>query len=54
MTVPNETGGNGHVSQTAPDRALGADATPEPVFLVYGRSGWIGGLVGDILKAQGA
>lgn len=24
------------------------------VWLIYGRSGWIGGLVGDILKAQGA
>ena len=24
------------------------------VFLVFGKSGWIGGLVGDILKAQGA
>lgn len=25
-----------------------------PVFLVYGKSGWIGGLVGEILKQQGA
>lgn len=24
------------------------------VFLVYGRNGWIGGLLGDVLKAQGA
>lgn len=24
------------------------------VFLVYGRTGWIGGLVGDLLKSQGA
>lgn len=26
----------------------------EPVFLVFGKTGWIGGLVGDILKEQGA
>ncbi|KAI8474769.1 MAG: hypothetical protein J3K34DRAFT_406524 [Monoraphidium minutum] len=26
----------------------------EPVFLIFGKSGWIGGLVGDILKQQGA
>ena len=26
---------------------------PSPVFLVYGKRGWIGGLVGDILKKQG-
>lgn len=24
------------------------------VFLVYGRNGWIGGLLGEVLKAQGA
>ena len=24
------------------------------VFLVYGRTGWIGGLLGDLLKTQGA
>jgi len=24
------------------------------VFLVYGKTGWIGGLVGEILKQQGA
>ncbi|BDA42934.1 Trifunctional UDP-glucose 4,6-dehydratase/UDP-4-keto-6-deoxy-D-glucose 3,5-epimerase/UDP-4-keto-L-rhamnose-reductase [Coccomyxa sp. Obi] len=26
----------------------------EPVFLVFGRSGWIGGLVGELLTSQGA
>uniref|UniRef100_A0A383WB05 NAD-dependent epimerase/dehydratase domain-containing protein n=1 Tax=Tetradesmus obliquus TaxID=3088 RepID=A0A383WB05_TETOB len=26
----------------------------EPVFLIFGRSGWIGGLVGDYLKEKGA
>ncbi|KAK9790364.1 hypothetical protein WJX73_008080 [Symbiochloris irregularis] len=26
----------------------------EPTFLVFGKSGWIGGLVGDLLKQQGA
>jgi hypothetical protein len=25
-----------------------------PVFLVFGKSGWIGGLLGDLLKEQGA
>jgi hypothetical protein len=24
------------------------------VFLIFGKSGWIGGLVGDVLKKQGA
>lgn len=24
------------------------------MFLVFGRSGWIGGLLGDLLKEQGA
>lgn len=24
-----------------------------PKFLIYGKSGWIGGLVGDLLKEQG-
>ena len=24
------------------------------VFLIFGKSGWIGGLVGDLLKEQGA
>lgn len=28
--------------------------TEEPVFLIYGKSGWIGGLVGQMLKEQGA
>jgi len=27
---------------------------PEPVYLVFGKSGWIGGLVGELLKSQGA
>lgn len=27
---------------------------PSQVFLVYGRSGWIGGIVGELLTAQGA
>lgn len=26
----------------------------EPVFLIFGKSGWIGGLVGELLKQQGA
>lgn len=26
----------------------------EPVFLIFGKSGWIGGLVGELLKSQGA
>lgn len=26
----------------------------EPVYLVFGKSGWIGGLVGELLKEQGA
>lgn len=26
----------------------------EPVFLIFGKSGWIGGLVGTLLKEQGA
>jgi dTDP-4-dehydrorhamnose reductase len=26
----------------------------EPTFLIYGRNGWIGGLVGEMLKKQGA
>ncbi|KAL4537173.1 hypothetical protein Ndes2526B_g04915 [Nannochloris sp. 'desiccata'] len=30
------------------------ESTTEQVFLVYGRTGWIGGLVGDLLKSQGA
>lgn len=25
-----------------------------PVFLVFGKTGWIGGLLGELLKAQGA
>lgn len=29
-------------------------AGSEPVFLVFGRTGWIGGLVGELLKQQGA
>ncbi|KAF6260950.1 hypothetical protein COO60DRAFT_1637167 [Scenedesmus sp. NREL 46B-D3] len=29
-------------------------STSEPVFLIFGRSGWIGGLVGDYLKEKGA
>jgi len=28
--------------------------TSEPVFLIFGKTGWIGGLVSDILKQQGA
>ena len=44
---------------TVPDAAAAGatyavDPSREPVFLVYGRSGWIGGLVGDLLKASGA
>lgn len=27
---------------------------PLQVFLIFGKSGWIGGLVGDILREQGA
>lgn len=27
---------------------------PLQVFLIFGKSGWIGGLVGDLLKQQGA
>ena len=26
----------------------------EPVFLVFGKTGWIGGLLGDVLREQGA
>jgi UDP-glucose 4,6-dehydratase len=26
---------------------------PAPVFLIYGKNGWIGGLLGDILKKEG-
>lgn len=26
----------------------------EPVFLIFGKNGWIGGLLGDILREQGA
>ncbi|KAG1673669.1 hypothetical protein FOA52_010537 [Chlamydomonas sp. UWO 241] len=26
----------------------------EPVFLIFGKTGWIGGLLGDLLKEQGA
>jgi hypothetical protein len=26
----------------------------EPVFLIFGKSGWIGGLLGDLLKENGA
>ena len=29
-------------------------AVPGQVFLVFGRSGWIGGLVGELLTQQGA
>lgn len=29
----------------------GSDETPK--FLIYGKSGWIGGLVGELLKEQG-
>ena len=29
-------------------------ASTEPVFLVYGRNGWIGGLLGELLTTQGA
>ena len=29
-------------------------ASSEPIYLVYGRSGWIGGLLGELLTAQGA
>lgn len=28
--------------------------SPEPVFLLFGKSGWIGGLLGQLLKEQGA
>eukprot|EP00877_Chromochloris_zofingiensis_P014903 jgi/Chrzof1/9667/Cz04g11170.t1 len=39
MATANGTSQNGHA---------------EPVFLIFGRSGWIGGLVGELLKQQGA
>lgn len=32
----------------------GAGKHEEPVFLVFGKSGWIGGLLGELLKASGA
>lgn len=31
-----------------------ANGHAEPVFLVFGKSGWIGGLVGELLRQQGA
>jgi hypothetical protein len=31
-----------------------ADGIPEPVFLVFGRTGWIGGLLGEQLRSMGA
>lgn len=32
----------------------GTQSTDEPVkFLIYGRTGWIGGLVGELLEQQG-
>ncbi|CAL5219469.1 g1304 [Coccomyxa viridis] len=34
--------------------AFQSSAPVDPVFLVFGRSGWIGGLVGEILTQQGA
>eukprot|EP00877_Chromochloris_zofingiensis_P000467 jgi/Chrzof1/10420/UNPLg00346.t1 len=39
MATANGTSHNGHA---------------EPVFLIFGRSGWIGGLVGELLQQQGA
>ena len=33
---------------------VSASEPAAPAFLVYGRGGWIGGLLGDLLKAQGA
>jgi UDP-glucose 4,6-dehydratase len=49
------------VSPAATPRAFGSShalapaAKPDaPVFLVYGRNGWIGGLLGELLQAQGA
>eukprot|EP01025_Chloroclados_australasicus_P004563 TRINITY_DN1115_c0_g1_i2.p1 TRINITY_DN1115_c0_g1~~TRINITY_DN1115_c0_g1_i2.p1 ORF type:complete len:352 (-),score=29.13 TRINITY_DN1115_c0_g1_i2:284-1339(-) len=35
------------------NRSLMATGDAEPVFLVFGKSGWIGGLVGDYLKEKG-
>ncbi|KAK9867293.1 hypothetical protein WJX84_002945 [Apatococcus fuscideae] len=31
-----------------------ANGSAQPVFLIFGKSGWIGGLIGDMLKQQGA
>ena len=39
---------------TAHHLAPASDANAAPVFLVYGRSGWIGGLMGKLLTEQGA
>eukprot|EP00199_Chlamydomonas_sp_CCMP681_P002912 CAMPEP_0119105632 /NCGR_PEP_ID=MMETSP1180-20130426/3544_1 /TAXON_ID=3052 ORGANISM="Chlamydomonas cf sp, Strain CCMP681" /NCGR_SAMPLE_ID=MMETSP1180 /ASSEMBLY_ACC=CAM_ASM_000741 /LENGTH=308 /DNA_ID=CAMNT_0007090739 /DNA_START=13 /DNA_END=939 /DNA_ORIENTATION=- len=33
---------------------MAANGSGEPLFLVFGRSGWIGGLMGQLLKEQGA
>ncbi|KAL4427442.1 hypothetical protein ABPG77_000731 [Micractinium sp. CCAP 211/92] len=30
------------------------NGSSEPVFLIFGKSGWIGGLLGELLKKQGA
>ncbi|GFH08004.1 epimerase domain-containing protein [Haematococcus lacustris] len=42
-----------HNSETIVTMASNGTAH-EPVFLVFGRSGWIGGLLGELLKQQGA
>ena len=36
------------------DAALGLASSASQVFLVFGRTGWIGGLLGKLLKERGA
>ena len=44
----------GHAAEEAAKNGVVVDASEEkPVFLVYGRTGWIGGKVGKLLTEQG-
>ena len=50
-TMPMPEAPNAH--QMAPEQVDDVNSQ-KPVFLVYGRSGWIGGLMGKLLTEQGA
>jgi UDP-glucose 4,6-dehydratase len=50
MPMPEDTSAH----QMAPAATAFSSTNSGPVFLIYGRSGWIGGLLGKLLSEQGA